>query len=142
MYVAVDKPRQFEPQLTSRRDWPLEAYPTERLALRNELAIEPFEPRLELADTQLQAMESVRIDEPINSLAPGGFQLNCRYVILKLILVPDGWGISCEIDERHWNSLMTLIINIGSGNGMGLLRQQAITWAKVDPDLCRHRPQC
>ena len=28
-------------------------------------------------------------------------------------------------------------VNIGSGNG-GAVRQQAITWANVDPDRCRH----
>ena len=33
----------------------------------------------------------------INSLAPGQFEWNFRYVIFKQILVIDGWGISCEI---------------------------------------------
>ena len=32
----------------------------------------------------------------VNSLAPGKFELNIRYVIFKWILVIDGWGISCE----------------------------------------------
>ena len=32
-----------------------------------------------------------------NSLAPGKFEWNFRYVIFKWILVIDGWGISCEI---------------------------------------------
>ena len=32
-----------------------------------------------------------------NSLAPGKFEGNYRYVIFKQILVIDGWGISCEI---------------------------------------------
>ena len=32
-----------------------------------------------------------------NSLAPGNFEWNFRYVIFKQILVIDGWGISCEI---------------------------------------------
>ena len=40
----------------------------------------------------------------VNSLAPGKFVLNFRYVILKLILVIDGWGISCEI-ALIWMSL-------------------------------------
>ena len=31
-----------------------------------------------------------------NSLAPGKFELNFRYVIFKQILLIDGWGISCE----------------------------------------------
>ena len=39
-----------------------------------------------------------------NSLAPGKFEWNFRYVILKQILVIDGWGISCEI-VPIWMSL-------------------------------------
>ena len=40
----------------------------------------------------------------LNSLAPGRFEWNFRYVILKQILVIDGWGISCEI-ALIWMSL-------------------------------------
>ena len=40
----------------------------------------------------------------LNSLAPGEFQENFRYVIFKRILVIDGWGISCEI-ALIWMSL-------------------------------------
>ena len=43
-------------------------------------------------------------DLNINSLAPGKFKWNFRYVIFKLILVIDGWGISCEI-VLIWMSL-------------------------------------
>ena len=32
----------------------------------------------------------------INSLAPGRFKVNIRWVNFKLILVVNGWGISCE----------------------------------------------
>ena len=39
-----------------------------------------------------------------NSLAPGKFEWNFRYVIFKQILVSDGWGISCEI-ALIWISL-------------------------------------
>ena len=35
-----------------------------------------------------------------NSLAPGRFRFNFRYVIFKLILVNDGWGISQETALR------------------------------------------
>ena len=33
----------------------------------------------------------------INSLGPGKFEWNFKYVIFKLILVIDGWRISCDI---------------------------------------------
>ena len=33
----------------------------------------------------------------VNSLAPGRFYWNLMYVVFKLILVLDDWGISCEI---------------------------------------------
>ena len=48
--------------------------------------------------------------------------MKLTYVISKRILEIDDWGISCEI-ALIW---------------MSLDRQQAITWANVDPDLCRH----
>ena len=31
----------------------------------------------------------------VNSLAPGRFEQNFRYVIFKLISVPDSWGMQC-----------------------------------------------
>ena len=40
----------------------------------------------------------------LNSLAPGKFESNFRYVIFKRISVTDGWGISCEI-TIIWMSL-------------------------------------
>ena len=40
----------------------------------------------------------------VNSLTFGRFQFNFRLMIFKLILVIDGWGISCEIALR-WMSL-------------------------------------
>ena len=40
----------------------------------------------------------------LNSLAPGEFEWNFRYVIFKQILVINGWGISCEI-ALIWMSL-------------------------------------
>ena len=40
----------------------------------------------------------------INSLAPGKFELNFRYLIFQIILVIDGWGIPCELALR-WMSL-------------------------------------
>ena len=38
-----------------------------------------------------------------NSLAPGKFEWNFRYLILQVISVIDGWGICCELalDECH-----------------------------------------
>ena len=40
----------------------------------------------------------------LNSLAPGRFEWNFRHIIFKLMLVIDGWGISCEI-ALIWMSL-------------------------------------
>ena len=39
----------------------------------------------------------------VNSLAPGKFEWNFRYLIFQIISVIDGWGISCEIGPR-WMS--------------------------------------
>ena len=55
----------------------------------------------------------------LNSLAPGKFEWEFRYVIFKRILVINGCGISCEIAliwmslGLHWWS-----VNIGPGNGL------------------------
>ena len=43
-------------------------------------------------------------DSIFNSLAPGKFEWNFRYVIFKKISVIGGWGISCEI-ALIWMSL-------------------------------------
>ena len=40
----------------------------------------------------------------INSLAPGKFEWNFRYLIFQIISVIDGWVISCELALR-WMSL-------------------------------------
>ena len=37
------------------------------------------------------------VEPPFNSLAPGKFEWNFRYVFFKWILMVDGWGISSEI---------------------------------------------
>ena len=42
-----------------------------------------------------------------NSLAPGRFECTLRWLIVNLILIIDGWGISCEVALRWW-------VNIGS----------------------------
>ena len=39
-----------------------------------------------------------------NSLAPGKFEWNFKYLILQIISVIDGWGISCEL-ALGWMSL-------------------------------------
>ena len=43
----------------------------------------------------------------LNSLDPGGFEQNFRYVIFKLISVTDGWGISCKIALRWMPQYLT-----------------------------------
>ena len=46
---------------------------------------------------QLDAeLKQAKVSGLINSLTPGRFKVNFRWVIFKLILVVNGWGISCE----------------------------------------------
>ena len=40
----------------------------------------------------------------VNSLAPGKCEWNFRYLVLQIISMIDGWGISCELALR-WMSL-------------------------------------
>ena len=70
---------------------------------------------------------------------PGRFPWNFRWLIFKPVFVIDNWGLFCDIAlgwmsqdpllmiSQHWFRLW-----------LGAVRQQAITWANVDPDLCRH----
>ena len=59
--------------------------------------------------------------------------LNGILDIFKHILVIDEWGISCEI-ALIWMSLDFT----DDQSTLVAWRQQAITWANVDQDLCRH----
>ena len=73
-----------------------------------------------------------------NSLVSGKFEWSFRFLILWIIYVIDGWGISCKLALR-WMSLdltddKTTLVQVMAW----CVRQQAITWADVDPDLCRH----
>ena len=60
------------------------------------------------------------------------------YIISKLILVIDGWGISYEIALR-W-MLLDLIVDYSTLVQVMAWCSQAtvITWVNVHPDLCRH----
>ena len=74
----------------------------------------------------------------INSLAPG-FEWNFRYLIFRIISVIGGWDISCELALR-WMSLDLTGGQHWFRQWLGAVRQQAITWANVDPNICRHIP--
>ena len=54
--------------------------------------------------TEFVACHCPDLNYSLNSLAPGKFEWNFRYVIFKWILVIDGWGIFCEI-ALTWMSL-------------------------------------
>ena len=71
-------------------------------------------------------------------LAPAKFDSNFRYVIFQQILVTEVWGISCEI-ALIWMSLDFTDDQFTLFQVMAWCRQATsrITWANVDPDLCR-----
>ena len=71
----------------------------------------------------------------IDSFAPGGFQLNFRLTIFRLILVIDGRGISWD-EYYYWT--LPMINQHWFRQWLGSVCQQAITCANVDWDLCRH----
>ena len=54
----------------------------------------------------------------VNLLAPGKYEWNFRYLILQIISVIDGWGISCELALIWMNVTRPYWwpVNIGSGN--------------------------
>ena len=67
----------------------------------------------------------------VNSLAPGGFRYSLKLVYFNLISMVNILRIFYEIAIRwmpqHLTDQSTLAV-----------RQQAITWANVDIDICRH----
>ena len=77
-----------------------------------------------------------------NPLAPGRFEWNFRSVIIKLISVIGAWGISSEIAIRWMPFHLTwlAISQLWFRQWLGAVRQQAITWANVDPELHHHMP--
>ena len=72
----------------------------------------------------------------IHSLSPGILDCNFRWIILKVILMIDGWVFLVKLPskEYHWNLLM--IFHNWFRSWFGAIRQQSITWANVDPGLC------
>ena len=55
----------------------------------------------------------------VNSAAPGKFEGSFRHVIVKQMLVIDGWGVFCEIaPNMNVSGLYWWSVNIGSGNGL------------------------
>ena len=77
--------------------------------------------------------------QSFNSLAPRKFEWQIRQVIFILILLIDGWGISCEIALRwmsHWT--LGMVSQHWFRQWLGAIRQQSITLANVDPGQCHH----
>ena len=69
-------------------------------------------------------------------MAPGRFDWNFK--LFMLFLVIGGWDIFSEIALRWKSKGLTDDKSILGQVMLGAVRQQAITWANVDPDLCRH----
>ena len=72
------------------------------------------------------------LKSPVNSLAPGRFELNFSYVISNLISVIDGWAVWWNCPQLNVTWPYGWLVNIRSG-WLGPLRQHAITWPNVDP---------
>ena len=64
------------------------------------------------------------------------FEINFEQIIFKQNLAIDGRSISCEIVLR-WMSVEFTDDKSTLVQVMACRRQQAITWAMIDPDLCR-----
>ena len=60
----------------------------------------PWHPPLKLGHSWVITSNRKKNMASFNSLAPGIFQFNFRYVIFKLTLLNGGWGISYEIVLR------------------------------------------
>ena len=63
-----------------------------------------FIPRISVNSKSLLVLSSVTWTFSLNSLAPGKFEWNFRYLIFQILSVIDGWVVSCELALR-WMSL-------------------------------------
>ena len=71
-------------------------------------------------------------------LTLGRYGSNCKSAIFKPMARIKFLSTSCEIALR-WITQKTLIITQQRfKQWLGAIRHQAIGWANVDPDLCRH----
>ena len=80
----------------------------------------------------------IRFQSTVNLLAPWRSEFNLRWVIFKLSLVINGLAISGEIALKWMSQELTDDVWTLVQEWLGVVRQQAITWANVDPDLCHH----
>ena len=78
-----------------------------------------------------------------NTLAPGRFQRNFWKIIFQMILVIDGWSISCKIG-LEWMSMdltngKSTLVQVMAWCCQALHEPMSpITWTNVDQDPCRH----
>ena len=82
----------------------------------------------------------------LNSSARGRFELNFRWVMLKIILVIDGWGISCEITLR-WMSLdlsydKSTLIQVMAWCHQATSHYLSQCWPRFKSPYGVTRPQC
>ena len=78
----------------------------------------------------------------VNSFAPEWCGSNFTCVFLKLILWIDILSYSCEILVKFSGECHRTPVMINQHRfryWLGAVRQQAITWTTVDPDLCHHK---
>ena len=60
------------------------------------------------------------------------------YCLLRSVLYNRFDGTCWNCSQVNATEHLWWYVSIGSGNGLGAIRQQAIAWANVDPDLSCH----
>ena len=74
-------------------------------------------------------------------MGPLEIWMKCQISNFKLIILIDFWGITCEIALRRISMDFiddkSILIQVLAWCRQAV-RQQAITWANVDPGLCRY----
>ena len=73
-----------------------------------------------------------------NSLTPDRCGADFKSIISKQMIRIKLVGISCELTLRWMPQNVVVLNQHYFRSWLGAVRQQAITWVSVDPDLCRH----
>ena len=73
-----------------------------------------------------------------NSLARKRCSSISKYVIFKHFVVSDIWKFYAKLPSEKQKQFPLVLSEHGFRNWLVVVKQEAITWTYVDPDLCRN----
>ena len=75
-------------------------------------------------------------NKSLNSLPPGRYGSNFKIMLFKLIIL--ALALSVKLLENECHRILLMRSHHWFKSWLGAIRQQAIIWTNVDPELCCH----